>query len=210
MKEIPTCWLGNEFPDAVRLELLKPEIKLPEIIMQQLKMPMSVYYQIPYLYLITVLHGYKTVVEIGSGCTSITLAVAVKETGGHLFTVDLVLHDRPYNLVKSYNLEEYVTWIIDDDRHYINDWKHPIDHLWIDSSHKYTHTLWELKEWGKFVRQGGSITLHDINLGGPPSQYEKDHPVTTAIQKFLEECPRKTSYKEFGEGNGLGWIYFET
>jgi cephalosporin hydroxylase len=42
------------------------------------------------------------------------------------------------------------------------DWKTEIDHLFIDSSHKYSETLAELKKFEPYLRNGGVITLHDI------------------------------------------------
>jgi len=41
------------------------------------------------------------------------------------------------------------------------DWTEPIDHLFIDTSHRYAPTTEELRKYEPFVVPGGVMTLHD-------------------------------------------------
>ena len=75
-----------------------------------------------------------------------------------------------------------------------NDWKKPIDHLFIDTSHTYEQTLAELEKFTPFVKPGGIITLHDI-ISCPE--------VLSAINDYIKNKPHIKFYKFF-HNNGLG------
>lgn len=65
------------------------------------------------------------------------------------------------------------------------------DILFIDTSHHFDHTLWELRNWSGKVRPGGLIVCHDTELERPwdppcpPS--DPDFPVKAAISRFATE-----------------------
>jgi cephalosporin hydroxylase len=63
--------------------------------------------------------------------------------------------------------------------------------LFIDTSHAYEHTLWELENWSSKVRPGGVIVCHDTELerpwDPPCPETDPDFPVASAIDKFCAD-----------------------
>jgi hypothetical protein len=62
------------------------------------------------------------------------------------------------------------------------------DILFIDTTHHYEHTRWELDNWSKKVRAGGVIVCHDTELqrpwDPPCPETDPDFPVASAIDEF--------------------------
>lgn len=62
------------------------------------------------------------------------------------------------------------------------------DILFVDTSHHYEHTRWELDNWGRKVRAGGIIVCHDTELerpwDPPCPETDPDFPVASAIDEF--------------------------
>lgn len=139
----------------------------------------------------------KVVVELGlsKGESTTALLAAVNDSGGHLFSVDILecLHARD-RLVDEPNW----TFIQGDDMEVVKGWDRPIDHLFIDTSHTFEHTLAELREWGVWVKESGSISLHDIYL-------RRVTGVMEAVRVYLLENPSFV-FAEFSGSNGLGVI----
>ena len=140
----------------------------------------------------------KVVVELGVrwGTSTVALIAAVNDSGGPLYSIDIGAYPETQKLFKG---ESNWTFLQGDDMEVVKDWNRPIDHLFIDTSHTFDHTLGELREWGKWVKQGGIITLHDIyGLGGEKSE------VWDAIEHHMKENPGKYDFKTFEKSYGLG------
>lgn len=116
------------------------------------------------LYSLVVQNGYKNVVELGAGQSSYVLASAVRETGGRFWSVDRIEKAHLRGFPEGEGLLENdprVTLITDDDMHLVIGWATWIDFLFIDTNHQYDHTKRELYSWGRWVRVGGKIAMHD-------------------------------------------------
>ncbi|MGH7901319.1 MAG: class I SAM-dependent methyltransferase [Thermodesulfobacteriota bacterium] len=51
-----------------------------------------------------------------------------------------------------------------------NNWKKPVELLWIDGDHSYEEVLSDIENWEKFVIAGGMIAFHDYRNGTGVSQ----------------------------------------
>jgi predicted O-methyltransferase YrrM len=156
------------------------------------------------LYSLTVkLPKEKVVVELGVrwGDSTTALLAAVNDSGGHLYSVDLL---PPSGGAAVYlDTEPNWTFILGDDMEVVKNWNKPIDHLFIDTTHRFEHTLSELREWGKWVKVEGIITLHDLY-----AYVDNEVPteVIPAIEKFMEENPQKYIFTAFPNSYGLGLL----
>lgn len=139
----------------------------------------------------------KIVVELGvsKGESTTALLAAVNDSGGHLFSIDIL---ECLNARMRLKEESNWTFIQGDDMEIVKEWNKPIDHLFIDTSHTFEHTLAELREWGKWVKSFGSISLHDTQLRRCPG-------VRKAIGEYLLENPT-FKYTEYSGSLGLGVI----
>jgi len=142
----------------------------------------------------------KVVVELGVrwGTSTVAFIAAVNDSGGHLYSIDI--DDCP-GVRKLYEGKSNWTFIKGDDMAIVKGWKEPIDHLFIDTSHTFDHTLNELREWGKWVKSGGIITLHDLYA----LDSEKGE-VWDAIEQYMKENPEKYDFKAFEGSYGLGLL----
>ena len=140
----------------------------------------------------------KVVVELGVryGTSTVALLAAVNDSGGHLYSVDI--SDCSHVLREEPNW----TFILGDDMEVVKGWNMPIDHLFIDTSHTFEHTLAELREWGKWVKIGGIITLHDLYVYATEGKQE----VQDAIEQYMKETPEKYDFKVFEKSYGLGLL----
>jgi len=143
----------------------------------------------------------KVVVELGvrEGNSTTSLLAAVNDSGGHLYSIDI---DACIEARKLYGGDSNWTFIRGDDMQVIKGWNKHIDHLFIDTSHTFDHTLNELREWGKWVKHGGIITLHDIYVYDSNGKSE----VLDAIEQYMKENPEKYDFKVFEGSYGLGLL----
>jgi len=127
------------------------------------------------------------VVELGarSGLSTVAWLTGLETTGGRLTSVDL--DDAP-------DIGTYTNWEHlrgDDTDPDILSQVDDCDILFIDTSHHYEHTLWELHNWGTKVRAGGFIVCHDTELqrpwDPPCPETDPDFPVATAINEYCAE-----------------------
>jgi predicted O-methyltransferase YrrM len=164
------------------------------VLEQQMKQPTDIHEHLQTLYMLSIELNLKTVLELGTrtGESTITLLLATKELGGTMTSVDVDSCLEAKEKIKKLELEKYWNFIQSDDISL--NWNTTIDHLFIDTSHTYDHTLAELRKFEPFVRKGGLITLHDI-MSCPP--------VLDAINDFLVEREDFRFYKFF-HNNGLG------
>lgn len=139
----------------------------------------------------------KVVVELGvrSGESTTALLAAVNDTGGRLISVDITECRQTRRRLKG---EPNWVFFHGDDMELIKKWRKTIDHLFIDTSHTFDHTLVELREWGRWVKDYGIISLHDTNAPNYPG-------VMRAVEKYLEENPNFT-FTNYPESFGLGVI----
>jgi len=139
----------------------------------------------------------KIVVELGvrNGESTTAFLAAVNDSGGHLFSVDILECQR---VRKRLTGEPNWTFVQRDDMDVVKEWNQPIDHLFIDTDHAFDHTLAELREWGKWVKFFGLISLHDIH-----TRTYRDVP--KAIRQYLSENPA-FKYTEYSGSYGLGLI----
>ena len=150
----------------------------------------------------------KVAVELGvrSGCSTAALLAGLYDSGGHLWSVDIDPPGPPGN--EFLGLDRWTFIQGDDmDAKVIEQIPDELDLLFIDSSHRYTHTLAELKTYGHRVTTGGVILLHDTELEvAPGSVQEEDRgfPVRRAVQDW---CRSRFLTPEWREGcYGLGVI----
>jgi predicted O-methyltransferase YrrM len=156
----------------------------------------DIYAHLPTLYYLTVDKAFRDVLELGTrtGESTIVLLAAVRETSGHVTSIDMQTCPETRRRVQEEDLANYWTFIQSDDLSL--DWKAPIDHLFIDTSHEYLHTKQELEKFEPLVRSGGAITLHDTT-----SHLE----VWRAISEYFEGR-KDVRIRRFLHNNGLAVI----
>lgn len=138
----------------------------------------------------------KVVVELGVrwGNSTTAFLAAVNDSGGHLYSVDVLSPSGGANVYLE--TEPNWTFFLGDDMDIVKNWSKPIDHLFIDTTHVFEHTLSELREWGKWLKPEGIVTLHDVS----------NTEVMSAINKFMEDTPDKYDITIFPGSYGLGLL----
>lgn len=163
--------------------------------LEELSRPGSseLWYAIRPMYDYIVKNNCKKVLELGAGVANSTraLLLAVRETGGHLWSIDIAECPVAVERVKAWNLQDYWTFIVSDDMQY--DWKEEVDVLFIDTSHEYNHTLEELRKYARLTKK--VIFMHDT--------ISFKEGVQRAIDDFLKE-EKNWNFKEVGIEHGLG------
>ncbi len=156
--------------------------------------PTDIHEHLQTIHLLTVELNLKNILELGtrSGESTIALCLAAKELNGKVTSVDIDSCSSVKEKVKKLNLDSYWKFIQIDDLEL--SWDEQIDHLFIDTSHTYDHTISEFKKFEPYVRKGGLITLHDI-VSCPP--------VLDAINDYISERKDLRFYRFF-HNNGLG------
>ena len=146
------------------------------------------------LYMLTVELKLMNVLELGTrgGESTVALLQASKEIGGNITSIDIRPCLEAKKLVNDLHLNHNWKFIQGDDLKV--KWENPIDHLLIDTSHTYDHTLAELKKYEPYVKEGGIITFHDT-ISSPP--------VYKAIKKYMEGREELKFYHYFNN-NGFG------
>jgi len=141
----------------------------------------------------TIASNAHHVVELGarSGLSTVAWLHGLRVTQGRLTSVDL---DPPPDI------GEHANWTHiqgDDTDPDVLAQVDECDVLFVDTSHHYEHTRWELDNWGRKVRPGGVIVCHDTELerpwDPPCPETDPDFPVASAIDEFCA-------------ANGLKWI----
>jgi len=162
----------------------------------QMTQPTDIHEHLQTLHMLTVELNLKNILELGTrtGESTIALLLAAKEIGGKVTSVDIDPCEPAKQNVKNLDLESFWTFIQHDDLKL--NWNEEIDHLFIDTSHTYDHTVLEFKKFEPLVKKGGLITLHDI-VSCPP--------VLDAINDYISNRKDLRFYKFF-HNNGLGVI----
>jgi len=131
------------------------------VVEQHSLMPTDINQHLTTLYLLAVEFNAKNILELGvrGGESTIALLQAAKEIGGTVHSIDIDPCPTAKEKVREYRFDSYWTFILGDDR--TVEWSHPINLLFIDTTHEYEHTLQELRKYEPFVVRGGIIILHD-------------------------------------------------
>ena len=158
--------------------------------------PTDIHEHLQTINMLTVELNLKNILELGTrtGESTIALLSAAKELNGKVTSVDIDPCYLAREMIKKLNLESNWEFIQINDLNL--NWESPIDHLFIDSSHTYEHTIKEFEKFEPFVRKGGLITLHDI-ISCPP--------ILDAINDYIANRDDLRFYKFF-HNNGLGII----
>ena len=109
----------------------------------------------------------KQVLELGTGWghSSLALLFGLEESNGHLWSVDILESNMNIakSLVEEVKLSHLWTPILLDDtriRWEIGN----LDLIYLDTSHQYWHTLYELEYYHRFLKDMGYILCHDVLL----------------------------------------------
>jgi len=157
-------------------------------------LPTNIHEHLQTLHMLTIEFNLKNVLELGTGSGESTVAFlqAAHEIDGKVTSVDIDPCLEAKKLIKKSNFDERWQFIQSDDITF--KWEQPIDHLYIDTSHTYEHTLKELTKFEPLVKVGGVITLHDI------VSYPE---VLSAINKYIHDRKDLKFYKYYNN-SGLG------
>ena len=137
----------------------------------------------------------QVVVELGvrTGRSTTALLAGAEETGGLVWSCDVVNHGAPTDVT------EHPQWEFGrgDDLAMAAHAPRPICVLFIDTSHEYEHTVAELRAYGPLVRSGGVIALHDTDETTWPA-------CAQAVRHWFELLAPSKARLEFHPGdNGL-------
>lgn len=115
-----------------------------------------------------------TIVEIGAykGGSSIILALGLKESGdssSKLYSIDPDFHPEFYINIESYEVKDIIVPLHMESGRAVEEWpdKFPyqkskgIDLLFIDGNHVYDNVCQDILLWGKFLKPGSIIAIHD-------------------------------------------------
>jgi predicted O-methyltransferase YrrM len=121
----------------------------------------DIYAHLPTLYKTTVDRKLRRILELGTrtGESTVALLTAAREVGGRVTSVDIEPCPAAEARVREAGLDRYWTFLRSDDL--ALEWTEPVDHLFVDTSHTYDHTVRELRKYEPFVAPGGVISMHD-------------------------------------------------
>jgi len=151
---------------------------------------------LPTLYFLTIEFNLKHTLELGTcvGNSTLVLLDAAAKINGHVWSIDvddcLIAHKKIFD----HEFGNYWSFIKGNDIEIGKNWKQQLDHIFIDTSHTYQHTLNELKIFEPFLVPGGFITLHDT----------RSYPaVLKAVRDFVESTNSKFSFYNYFNCNGF-------
>lgn len=139
------------------------------------------------------------IAELGTrgGESTCALLAGASASGGHVYSVDNGPVDVPAWWVNT----GMWSFLNDDDMGPMADQFVPgeLDVLFIDTSHRYQHTLDELKRYAPRVRPGGVILMHDVELsigqmityGEPGANQDTglpEFPVAAALDVYCDQA----------------------
>ena len=128
------------------------------------------------------------IIELGTGVgsTLLPLALACKYRKGKVYTIDLIRNETLIReKLKTIGAEEYVEFFTRNDIsqesiNFLLNHEQTFNLIFIDTSHDYYQTLFELRIYSEFIIKDGYIVLHD-------TKRENSYRVRKAMEKFLEE-----------------------
>jgi predicted O-methyltransferase YrrM len=124
--------------------------------------PSDIWQHLAILHMITIEYNLKTIVELGTaeGESTVALLTAARQIGGVVHSIDINPCVEAQKTIADSGLSD--NWVFRQASDLEVNWNTEIDHLFIDTSHKYEHTLKELQKFEPHVRSGGVISMHDI------------------------------------------------
>jgi predicted O-methyltransferase YrrM len=156
---------------------------LAELYRERLHQNSDIVQHLPTLYDTVVEMDAKVVVELGvrGGASTAAFLAAVEQTGGHLWSVDIIYPGVP----DEFTYSDLWTLLVGDDMDPAVTAELPqtVDVLFIDTSHHYDHTLAELRLYTPRVRPGGRVLLHDTELDHPDGYHGAPFPVANALTR---------------------------
>ena len=161
------------------------------------KHPSDIYQHLTTLYMLTVEFNLKTILELGTrdGESTVALLYAAHQIDGEVYSVDIDPCLEARNVIESHGFNDRWFFTQEDDLNF--EWTTPIDHLFIDTSHEFEHTIKEFKKYEPYVKVGGIITLHDTT--SCPE-------VMKAVEEYLRNRSDLRLYR-YLNSNGLAVIF---
>ncbi len=140
------------------LSRFKPANSLEKLMTQQ----SDIWEHLATLHMLSVEFDLKNILELGTaeGESTVALLQAAHQIGGRVYSIDINPCIEARNLITNLGLADCWNFTQGDDLKV--KWDKSIDHLFIDTSHMFEHTLKELQKYEPYVKIGGVITLHDI------------------------------------------------
>lgn len=159
------------------------------------RLPSDIWLHLPRMVKLVEAFNAQRVVELGarSGLSTSAWLVGLEKTGGHLTSIDIdeappIGDHKQWTFIQGDDTDPDIVASVEDGS---------VDVLFIDTSHHYGHTLWELRNWSAKVRPGGVIVCHDTELERPT-----DPPAPATDPPF----PVKQAIIEFAEERQLNWV----
>ena len=155
--------------------------------------PSDIYLHLPKFVAMVQTLDAKHVIELGTrtGVSTIAWLYALEQTGGRLTSVDIdakpPIGDYPHwTYLQGDDTDVNVIGQLDE-----------ADIVFIDTSHLYEHTVFELATYRWLVKPGGLMVLHDTMLpipeGAPPRPL---YPVRKAVDEFIAETGFAVQFHE--------------
>jgi predicted O-methyltransferase YrrM len=188
----PISWerlAAGDSASGSRLEQTLAVMKSPDF--------QDISFHLPTLALLIREFSLQTVVELGTrdGASTVSLLEAVRHTGGRVLSLDISPCVEARRRVESAGLGEAWTFVQCSDIDFPDrDIPEQIDLLFIDTSHRYSHTKEELQKFGAKVRRNGWIVLHDyVSFDG----------VARAVNEYMAVLSSPVAFYPFVHQNGL-------
>jgi predicted O-methyltransferase YrrM len=154
---------------------------------------------LPFLHRTVVDRNAQVVVELGvrSGMSTAAFLAGVEQTGGHLWSVDIVFPKVPHEML----VHDQWTLLVGDDLTMAESLPERIDVLFIDTSHAYQQTVDELE---MYAERADVVLLHDTQLEAPDQVgIQPPYPVRKAALEWHQAHPT-WGWREFTNCYGLG------
>ncbi len=126
------------------------------------------------------------VLEIGRKHGGSTVLIAAALNRGHLYSVDIVMHECVYKYTDPF--KDKITFITIDSKKMV--WKDSLDMVFIDGDHSYNGVKRDIDTFANHVVSGGFLVFHDV-LG-------KKSVLQPLIDRLI-----KREWKEFDKANSM-------
>jgi len=133
----------------------------------------------------------KLVFEIGTGYLRSTKSFlwGLEKTGGRLVSCD------PVKRWDSFSHPQF-KFIQKKSSEVLEDWKDEIDLLFIDGDHSLEAARFDLEKFGRFVRKGGLIVLHDTSYHDGPRRVVSESKFGDMGMIYFQKIPGLTIYQK--------------
>lgn len=142
----------------------------------------------------------KRIIELGvrQGVSTTAWLHGLEQTDGKLWSVDIEgrpeIHSSRWTFIQGSDTNADVLAKLPES----------VDIVFVDTSHRFAHTLEELALYTPRVRSGGRIVLHDTEVESPDLTNETDFPVKRAVAQFCDANGYRWTNRE--NNNGLATI----